>query len=107
MKSFFLMILTGCAEVPKVLAQPAKNENFQPLNHIHLTAPCKNGVDFVLNEIYGFFRTIRHLTLLRVRIFRAFHGSFSIFRQPLINKISLNSFCNFQFDKGRAFYEKV
>jgi len=103
MKSFFFPILTGRAEVFRVSARPAKDENFQPLNDIHLTAPRNNGVDFVPIEIHVFFRTVRRSILPRDGIFRVSHGSFSIFTKPLALKLSFNSFCNFQFDKREKF----
>ena len=80
MKYFFFLILTVCAETLRMSAQTAKDENFQLLNDVHLTAQKR-----------------------RVRIFRAYHEVFSIFSKPLTLKFSSNSFCNFQFDKRENF----
>lgn len=80
MKYFFFLILRVCAEVLKVSAQTAKNENFQLLNDAHLTAQKR-----------------------RVSFLRDYRGNFSIFSKPLTFKFSSNSFCTFQFDKRENF----
>lgn len=92
MKSFFFPILTGRAEVFRVSARPAKDENFQLLNDIHLTAPRNNGVDFVPIEIHVFFRTIQRSILRRTVFFRPFPNDFpSSVSRLLSNSISLHS----------------